>query len=618
MGTDMKTLWILALCGLAYGQMGSGGYHPPLGGGVSGGAVGGASNLTTANAVICVASAGTAKECVGGSTTSTVGGAIAPQSNQANTAFSIQTGGLQVSAAASSFGATAYPYPGRILSVYKSVSAFLGYGLGVDIHPDLVATANNDALRGIWISPDSYTDGSFTGVTHGGIHNADTLEQVGKIVGSVPDAGVQVRLLDIGQDSTVATTYDLKSLGGARLYGITLLPSLLNGAAGGNTVAGMYGIDMKVHSLATNANTLTEQMGIHIQAGTVDGNTTLTNKYGLYIENQAAASPGGTINEGIHNVGTINQVGAATFGSTLNNVTLTTPATAATLTLANNSSLITSGAFAATITASATSNFTLPAGSTTGVAGGNNITTAGAIPYVSASGIITQDQTANNQFFWDPINHRFGAGTITPATRIEAVDGTFTATHGSAMTVRDPTAQATGTGGGIGFWGNYTDGGSTTIGGAIRTYKINGTTGNFGFGLKFFTRLNGSGGVAANMTLDDGGNLAVVGSVTPATHGTTNNCSSAASPAVCSSASAGSIVVAAAATTVVVNTTAVTANSQIFLMYDSSLGTKLGVTCNATEPALFGVTARTAATSFTITATAPITNPACFSYFIVN
>lgn len=99
---------------------------------------------------------------------------------------------------------------------------------------------------------------------------------------------------------------------------------------------------------------------------------------------------------------------------------------------------------------------------------------------------------------------------------------------------------------------------------------------------------------------------------------TFTNCSSSASPAACVSAAAGSVVVAAAATTVVVNTTIVTANSQIFLMYDSSLGTKLSVTCNTTEPALYGVTARTAGTSFTITSTASVTNPACFSYLIVN
>jgi|HubBroStandDraft_2_1064218.scaffolds.fasta_scaffold00006_41 hypothetical protein len=115
-------------------------------------------------------------------------------------------------------------------------------------------------------------------------------------------------------------------------------------------------------------------------------------------------------------------------------------------------------------------------------------------------------------------------------------------------------------------------------------------------------------GTAANVT----------GTIEPGKYATGTNCSSSAAPAVCGSAAAGSVVVAAAGTTVTVNTTAVTANSQIFVMYDSSLGTKLSVTCNATEPALYGVTARTGGTSFTITATSPVTNPACFSFFIVN
>jgi hypothetical protein len=99
---------------------------------------------------------------------------------------------------------------------------------------------------------------------------------------------------------------------------------------------------------------------------------------------------------------------------------------------------------------------------------------------------------------------------------------------------------------------------------------------------------------------------------------TQTNCNSSASPAVCVAARAGSVTVAASATTEVVNTTAVTANSQIFLQFDSSLGTRLGVTCNTTEPTAYNISARTAATSFTITSTAPTTNPACFSYLIVN
>ena len=100
------------------------------------------------------------------------------------------------------------------------------------------------------------------------------------------------------------------------------------------------------------------------------------------------------------------------------------------------------------------------------------------------------------------------------------------------------------------------------------------------------------------------------------------NCSSAASPAVCGAAPAGSVVIAAAGTTVTVNTTAVTANSQILVAFDESLGTKLGVTCNsasASEAAQYFVSARSAGSSFTLkTSVAPTTNPACLSYLIAN
>jgi len=102
------------------------------------------------------------------------------------------------------------------------------------------------------------------------------------------------------------------------------------------------------------------------------------------------------------------------------------------------------------------------------------------------------------------------------------------------------------------------------------------------------------------------------------TYATATNCSDSAGAAACSAAAAGSIVIDATATTVVVSTTAVTANSQIFAIFDSSLGTRLSVTCNTTVADPW-ISARTAATSFTITvASAPVTNPACYSYFIVN
>ena len=71
-----------------------------------------------------------------------------------------------------------------------------------------------------------------------------------------------------------------------------------------------------------------------------------------------------------------------------------------------------------------------------------------------------------------------------------------------------------------------------------------------------------------------------------------------------------------------VNTTAVTANSQIFVQQDDTLGTKLTVTCNNTLSSLIVepvVTARSAGTSFTVTISGTtVTNPVCLSYFIVN
>lgn len=112
------------------------------------------------------------------------------------------------------------------------------------------------------------------------------------------------------------------------------------------------------------------------------------------------------------------------------------------------------------------------------------------------------------------------------------------------------------------------------------------------------------------------------GANSAATYLTATNCSSSASPAVCAAAAAGSAVIAAAATTVVVNTTAVTANSQIGVWEDSSLGTKLSVTCNTQSLLVLGaprITARSAGTSFTVGIdVGPTTNPLCFSYTITN
>jgi hypothetical protein len=101
----------------------------------------------------------------------------------------------------------------------------------------------------------------------------------------------------------------------------------------------------------------------------------------------------------------------------------------------------------------------------------------------------------------------------------------------------------------------------------------------------------------------------------------TDNCTSSVSPAVCASAPAGLVVVAAAATTVVVDTTAAKSTSDIVITPNTSTnaGTRLGVTCNTSVPTTVPVvSAIVSGTSFTITTSAPVTNPQCFNYWITN
>lgn len=114
------------------------------------------------------------------------------------------------------------------------------------------------------------------------------------------------------------------------------------------------------------------------------------------------------------------------------------------------------------------------------------------------------------------------------------------------------------------------------------------------------------------------------GTIDAAKYLTSTNCSSSASPAVCGSASAGNAALPtnAVSSSIQINTTAVTANSQIFYATDDTLGTKLGVTCNSTVATLVGgltVSARNAGVSFTISNNvAVVTNPLCISYHIIN
>jgi hypothetical protein len=97
-------------------------------------------------------------------------------------------------------------------------------------------------------------------------------------------------------------------------------------------------------------------------------------------------------------------------------------------------------------------------------------------------------------------------------------------------------------------------------------------------------------------------------------------CTSSASPAVCSSDAMGFVALPAAGTTLTVKTTAVTANSQIFLQFDATLGTALGVTCDGTPNGVYWVNMRSTSGTigFTVKMAANPTNNACFSYLIVN
>lgn len=137
-----------------------------------------------------------------------------------------------------------------------------------------------------------------------------------------------------------------------------------------------------------------------------------------------------------------------------------------------------------------------------------------------------------------------------------------------------------------------------------------------------FAQFASSGGTGGNMNfiLDSpNSRFDFVGQpVRAPAYTTSTNCTDSAGAAACGSAAAGAFVVDAGATTVVVSTTAVTANSEIFVADSPYLNTRLGVTCNTTI-ALPTVTAISAGVSFTVTIpVAPITNRACYVYNMVN
>lgn len=150
-----------------------------------------------------------------------------------------------------------------------------------------------------------------------------------------------------------------------------------------------------------------------------------------------------------------------------------------------------------------------------------------------------------------------------------------------------------------------------------------------------FTRLNFGGVTSSFPAIGKSGTVLTVqladgsagGTLSAGLYATVTNCAavgSAASPSVaaCTAAIAGSVSCATnAVNTCTVNTTAVTANSEIFVeqRLDATTGTRLGVTCNGTTSVVKpDINAVVAATSFSFALTQPVTNPNCYSYHIIN
>lgn len=160
--------------------------------------------------------------------------------------------------------------------------------------------------------------------------------------------------------------------------------------------------------------------------------------------------------------------------------------------------------------------------------------------------------------------------------------------------------------GGPGFGGqvNVVSGGGFTFTSSATTAQTTADTG--------LTRISaGLVGVGTGAAGSSAGMIKVKG-ISPNT-----NCASAGGT--CGNAMTGSVTIAAAATTVTVSVTSVIANTTIFIQEDSTLGTKLGVTCNTVLGRTYTVTTRTSGTSFVITASAaPAANPACLNYILID
>ena len=87
----------------------------------------------------------------------------------------------------------------------------------------------------------------------------------------------------------------------------------------------------------------------------------------------------------------------------------------------------------------------------------------------------------------------------------------------------------------------------------------------------------------------------------------------------CNTAAAGTVGLSVGASSIRVWTTAVTAQSQIFVQEDSSSGSILGITCDTKSGRSYLILNRTPGVSFEIVASSTTTvAPACLNYHILN
>lgn len=150
------------------------------------------------------------------------------------------------------------------------------------------------------------------------------------------------------------------------------------------------------------------------------------------------------------------------------------------------------------------------------IGGVGNLTTVGAVPYVSASGTLNQDA---GQLHWDATNNRLGIGTATPGSALDVSSAPLTTFTNNPITTTliSTTAYAANMGPGIQFQGKWNSAGQSTTFAYIGGVKENSTDGNYDGKLVFGTRQNGLGANdMTRMTILASGNVGI-GTATPAT-----------------------------------------------------------------------------------------------------